>query len=112
MEILYKNKKVKKQCTSIMRAKRDFPEKDAKKLIHRIEFIKNVETLEDVINSPRCNFHKLKGNLADNYAIDINGRKSPYRLIICIEGYNIEEIFKKSDCITQIRIMEVSKHYE
>lgn len=111
MKIDYRNKKIKQQCTLIKRAKRDFPEKDAIKLIQRIEFIKNVGTLEDVINSPRCHFHKLKGSLADKYAIDINGRQSSYRLIICIEGYSNEEIFENSDCITQIKIMEVSKHY-
>lgn len=112
MEIIYKNEKLKYQCTSIKQAKKDFPEKDAVKLIQRIQFINDVETLMAVINSPRCNFHGLKGKLSDYYAIDINGRKSPYRLKIYIKGYSREEVFKNPSCITKIKIMEVSKHYE
>lgn len=112
MRVDYKNKKVEKQCRSFKDAKKQFPEKVAKKLVKLINFIEAAENLESVINNPVYHFHKLNGNLDGLYAMDIDGRSKAYRLIATFDGYDVEAVFSKSISIVQIKIEEVSKHYE
>lgn len=112
MEIVYKSNTVKKQCTELRRAKRDFPEKIAKKLLSKVNFLEAAENLESVINNQILHFHDLKGSLDGAYAIDIDGRKSPYRLIVRFDDYSKELVFADSKSIEIIKITEVSKHYE
>ncbi|WEV37751.1 hypothetical protein [Lactobacillus sp. ESL0677] len=112
MEIIYKNDKVKKQCTSLRQAKKDFSDKVAKKLLGKINFITSAENLASIINYQPFNFHALRGNLEGYYAMDIDGRRSQYRLIACFDEYSKEQVFTESQIITIIEITEVSKHYE
>lgn len=112
MDITYENDKVKKQCTNIKKAKQDFSEVDAKKLHQKINFIESAETLADIQAYTPMNFHNLKDSRKGEYAIDINGRKSSYRLILKFKGYENTEIFGNAKSITVVQIKEVSKHYE
>ncbi|MBU7447872.1 MULTISPECIES: type II toxin-antitoxin system RelE/ParE family toxin [Lactiplantibacillus] len=112
MRIVYKNSAVKKQCTELRQAKKDFSEKVAKKLLKRVIFLESAESLESVINDPTLHFHDLKADLDGYYAIDVDGRRSPYRLIMRIDGYSKELVFSSSKSIEIIKITEVSNHYE
>lgn len=112
MNITYKNKKTEKQCTDIKKAKKDFSEVEAKKLLQRIAFIESAESLEDIKAFQSLNFHKLTGSRTGQYSIDINGRSSPYRLILEFEGYDNTQIFSNASSIAIVQIEEVSKHYE
>lgn len=112
MEIEYKNKKLEKQCSSLAQAKRDFPERVAKKLMKQINFIDQAESLQDIINYPPMRFHGLKSNLKGYYAIDIDGKKTSYRLVVEFGNLTKEQVFSGAESISIIRIKEVSNHYE
>lgn len=112
MEINYANKTVKKQCTFLKQARKDFPEKVAKKLLKLINFIEDADNLGEVMNYPSSNFHNLKGNKEGLYSLDVDGRRSSYRLIVSFENLSNEIIFSQSMSVKMIEIKEVSKHYE
>lgn len=111
MNITYSNNRVEKQCTDFRKAKKDFPEKIAKNLHKVIQFIENADSLEDVINMPTYNFHNLKGDRKGVFAIDIDGRRSGYRLLVSFYEVNNEIVFSQSVSIEDIEIKEVSNHY-
>lgn len=112
MNIDYKNNKVKEQCTNLKKAKKDFPEKVALKLLRLINFIEAADNLNSVVNHPIYNFHDLKGKEKGLYAMDIDGRKSSYRLIVTFNDVAKEQVFTNSISIETIKVEEVSKHYE
>lgn len=112
MQISYRNKKVSQQCTKLGKAKQDFPSKVALKLHRLVNFLESAETLKDVISFKSYNFHDLKGDKLGQYAFDIDGRASSYRLIVSFEGISKETIFSDASSIQLIEIEEVSKHYE
>lgn len=112
MQIQYTNKTVEKQCTSLKQAKKDFSDKVAKKLLKLVNFIENADNLASVIAFPTYHFHDLKGRRKGQYALDIDGRRSSYRLIVGFHGYEQETIFSDAALIEIIQIEEVSNHYE
>lgn len=112
MQVSYKSIKVEQQCTNLKIAKKNFPEKIAKKLLKLINLIETVENLRELQAFSWYRFHSLKGNLQGHYALDIDGRRSSYRLIVSFDEEDNEQIFINSIEITDIRIEEVSKHYE
>ena len=112
MNIDFNNNKVEKQCKELREAKKCFSDKIAKKLFKLINFIEAAENLESVINNPVYRFHDLKGKKDGSYAMDIDGKKSSYRLIVTFENTSKEQIFANSISIEAIEIEEVSKHYE
>lgn len=121
MKVKYKNKKVHTQCTNLKEAQKAFSDKIAKKLFATINYIDNATNLGDIINMPIYHFHHLKKDKRISnqyqYAIDIDGRKSPYRLIITPLDCN-EEVVTSTDlkelnnCTNVLLVLEVSKHYE
>ncbi len=111
MRIEYSNRKLEKQCTELKTAKKYFPNKIAIKLHKLINFIDSAESLKDVISMSSYNFHNLKGSRNGQYALNIDGRRSSYRLIVVFNG-NENLVFSKPQLIKIIRIEEVSKHYE
>jgi len=112
MDIVYQDKVVKEQCTDLRRAKRDFSEKVAKKIAQRINFIEAAESLSDVISFAPLRFHALTGDRDGLYAMDVDGRRSQYRFIVCFDKYSKNQVFANSETIKIIQITEVSKHYE
>lgn len=112
MQITYANNKVEKQCTELKRAKKDFPAKVANKLFKLIDFIEAAESLEDVISFPPYRFHNLKGNKKGLYALDIDGKKGKYRLLVSFAEEDTDQVFSNSMSIEAIILEEVSNHYE
>lgn len=112
MRVLYKDRRVERQCTDFRQAKRAFPEKVAVKLMQRINFLESAENLESVICNPVLHFHDLKGDREGLYAIDIDGRKGSYRLITRVDDFSKQQVFEIPNQIEIITVTEVSKHYE
>lgn len=112
MQVSYRNKRIEKQCTNLREAKKAYSAKVANKLLKRVNFLIAAENLESVINYPIHHFHDLKGDQEGLYAIDIDGRRGSYRLLLSIEGFSKEQVFAAASKITIIEITEVSNHYE
>lgn len=112
MHIVYKDKDVEKICNDINEAKKKYPTKIAKKLMKVINFIKSADSLQDIIQYSPFYFHDLKGKRKGQYAIDIDGRRSSYRLILKPMNENSTDIYANAKSIEIIMVWEVSKHYE
>lgn len=112
MNISYANRKVEKQCTELKRATIDFSPKVAKKLLKLVNFIEAADNLSSVISMKTYRFHKLKGNLTGLYAMDIDGRRNSYRLIVSFDNVDFDDVFSNAISIEVVTIEEVSKHYE
>lgn len=117
IEIRYKTGKVEKLCTDSKKAKKELPAIVATKLYALIDFIKSSDDLRDIAAMPQYHIHPLKGDREGQFALDIAGRKSGYRLIITpldSEGNEFTEkdvniIYKSTKIIVT---WEVSNHYE
>lgn len=112
MHIEYRNEDIEKICTILHIAKKKYPEKIAKKLLRVINFIKSAESLHDVIQYRPFNFHDLKGNRKGQYAIDIDSRRSSYRLILKSMEESLTDVYASAKLVKIILVWEVSKHYE
>ena len=124
MKIVYSSEKTEKACTDKKAAKKVFGGNNqlAVSLFACINAIDQAVTLIDIIRTPIFHFHSLKnkkGNdLKGYYAIDLKGRKEPWRLILQPLDEN-EEPYPETETIDRIagtvrivEITEVSKHYE
>lgn len=112
MKLIYTNKTVKKQCTELRKAKKDFSEKVTEKLHQLITFLEAADSLASVTAFPKYHFHQLKGERQGQFTIDIDGRKSSYRLIVGFREEDIEKVFSSPIEIEILKIEEVSNHYE
>ena len=112
MKLIYTNKTVKKQCTELRQAKKDFSDKVALKLHQLINLLEASDSLASVTSFPKYHFHQLKGKRQGQFALDIDGRKSSYRLIVGFREEDKDVIFSKPREIEILKIEEVSNHYE
>ena len=112
MKLIYKNKTVEKQCTELTQAKKDFSDKLAVKLHQLINFLEAADSLASVTAFLKYHFHQLKGKRQGQFALDIDGRKSSYRLIVGFREVDKDVIFLKPREIEILKIEEVSNHYE
>ena len=123
MELVYASTKLKTQCTSVKAAKKLFGGDTvlATSLLARINAMEAAETIKDIIVQPSFHFHKLNNkhgrNLEGFFAIDVNGRRDKWRIILQPLDEN-EEVFEPchiDEIATVVRIVEikeVSAHYE
>lgn len=119
MKIIYANKKVESQCTSLKKATQLFggDKKMAISLQSRIEAIKYADVIKDIIVSPPFHFHSLHGKYEGYFAVDVKSRKDKWRIILqplneseCVfEPCHIDEI---ANIVRVVEIKEVSAHYE
>ncbi len=91
---------------------KDFSEKVAEKLHQLITFLEAADSLASVTAFPKYHFHQLKGERQGQFTIDIDGRKSSYRLIVGFREEDIEKVFSSPIEIEILKIEEVSNHYE
>ena len=122
MELVYKNDKVKMQCTSVKAAKKLFGGNAllATSLLARVNALENAKIIKDIIAMPNFHFHSLKNkgrkNLEGYYAIDVKTRKDAWRIILRPldekeQPYDIS-IDQIAKIVEIVEITEVSKHYE
>lgn len=110
MQLTYKTDKLQKLCENPKYNKelvKKYGVEVAKKLPLRIKELKAFDNLNDVPTSLPFRRHKLKGDLKDNFAINITNQ---YRLIFKNKDNNI--IIEDLRNIKDIEILEVNKHYE
>lgn len=93
-------------------SEKDFSDKIAVKLHQLITFLEAADSLASVIAFPRYHFHQLKGKRQGQFALDIDGRRSSYRLIVEFRDEDVEKVFPSAVEIEILKIEEVSNHYE
>lgn len=98
MDVTFRTRKLQRQYECSAEAIRVYGQRVGRKYIQRIDIVKHMRSIEELqrISVLRC--HRLKGERADEWAIDLTGF---YRLIFTLSG---EEL-------SVVRIEEVSKHY-
>lgn len=117
MKIQYKNDKVKKQCTDIKKAKKDFSEY-AENILATINMIEQMPSFKDLLLYPPAHCHPLKGESEAYWTIDVKGRKCSLRMILAPLDENgnivLPDANFTTNCISLniILIKEVSNHYE
>ena len=123
MEIVYASEKLKTTCTSNRAALKFFGgnSKLAMGLQAKIQALKAAQTIRDIIYTPSLHFHKLRDKGRKGwegyFAIDVAGRREPWRLILQpldndhepFVPCNIDEI---CDIVQVVKVEQVSKHYE
>ncbi len=119
MKILYANKRVELQCTSVKAATKLFGGDKimAVSLMSRINAIENAVVIKDIILMPQFRFHNLKGDRKDFFAIDVKTIRDKWRIILqpldeneeVFDPCNIDEI---ASYVRIVGIREVSAHYE
>ncbi|MEG1914754.1 MAG: hypothetical protein RR089_06725 [Acidaminococcaceae bacterium] len=117
LKVQYKNDSVQGYCTDIRKARRKFTD-IAEQIIQTINYINSAETFTDIVCYPPFHFHMLKGDRLGEYALDIGGRTSGYRLIVIPEdaqGKRVDNAIVFGVNVVLVKIVfiqEVSKHYE
>lgn len=99
------------------KAKKDLPGNVAEKLHALINLMESSANLQDIAEMQIYHLHPLQGKRENQYALDIAGRRSGYRLIIIpldADGNKWKEkdiniIYK---CTEVVIAWEVSNHYE
>lgn len=87
MDITYKTNKLMKICTDASFARRVHGAEMAKKIHYRVDQIRSIDTVENLVlyNIGRC--HPLTGDRAGQYAMDL---VHPYRLVFEIHDTEIQ----------------------
>ena len=98
MEVTFKKRKMEKEYRENAKAVKSYGKDVARKYILRINIIKSVNNLEELMSLPGLGCHSLKGDRHGQYAIKLTGF---YRLIFTLKG----------DALEIAHIEEVSKHY-
>lgn len=78
MDILFRTKKLRKQCNSQKALIKAYGPKRASLIRRRLDEFKAANTLEDIANLPGPRCHELTGNRAGQLSVDLN---HPYRLL-------------------------------
>jgi proteic killer suppression protein len=99
LKVEFRKKKLEKCFNQKKHAVKEFGDQVARKYIQRIEIIKSVANLDDLMGLPGLRCHPLKGKRQGEYAVKLTGF---YRLIFTVGG----------DCLNIATIEEVSKHYD
>ena len=99
MRIRFRVRKLQRQYENSSEAIKEYGEKVGRKYILRINTIKAVRNIDELIQIQALKCHPLKGERKGEWAIKLTGF---YRLIFTLEGDHLEIA-----CIE-----EVSKHYD
>ena len=58
-----------------------------------INFLEAADSLSSVTAFPKYHFHQLNGKRQGQFALDIDGRRSSYRLIVEFRDEDLEKVF-------------------
>lgn len=78
MEISYRDKKLKKTFENFSLLLRKYGDRQARKIIQRIQEFEAALNLYDIYLNPMANLHQLKGNRKGQLAVDVI---NPFRLV-------------------------------
>lgn len=82
IRLSFKNKRVETFCTDLKKSRKKFGKKIAESLFALINILEVSKNLQDINAMQFYNLHELKGKKEGYFALDINGRRSSYRLIV------------------------------
>lgn len=95
VQVEFRTKKLEGWYKESAKAQRDLGAKIARKYIGRVNIIKKAKSVDELSGLPGLRFHKLTGDRAGQYAINLDGF---YRLHVTVGD-------------EMVTIEEVSKHY-
>ena len=98
MEVTFRTRRLEREYREYKKAVKAYGNEIARKYIDRINIIKTVADIDELMGLPVLRCHPLKGDRAGQYAIKLTGF---YRLIFTLKG----------DALEIVHIEEVSKHY-
>ena len=98
MEVTFRTRKLEREYRQHTRAVKAYGSEVAHKYIQRINIIKQVKNIEELMLLPALGCHQLKGDRQGQFSIKLTGF---YRLILTLKGNKLEIA----------HIEEVSKHY-
>ena len=78
MDILFKTRKLQKQCNSQVLLVRSYGPRCAKLIRRRLDELRAANSLQDIRSFPQARCHELKGNYAGKLSVDL---EHPYRLL-------------------------------
>jgi len=78
MDILFKTKKLKKQCNNQVLLVHTYGSQRAKLIRRRLDELGAANSLDDIRYLPQARCHELKGNHAGKLSVDL---EHPYRLL-------------------------------
>lgn len=81
MYIEFRSRKLEKLCTNLRAAQREWKHAVALKVAQRISELSAAEQLADLMTLPQLRCHRLKGNRAGQFAIDVVSRTNPIRVV-------------------------------
>jgi proteic killer suppression protein len=99
VEVTFRTRKLERQYRESEKAIRAYGTQIGRKYISRINIIKQVKDIDELMSLPVLKCHPLKGDRVGQYAIILTGF---YRLIFTLKG----------DALEILHIEEVSKHYD
>ncbi len=119
IELHYRTRKVEKVCTDLKKAQKTYSQRVATALFGLLNVLRAAENLNDINNLRIYNLHHLQGSRLGEFALDIDGRSSGYRLIFVPLADSRQPVMEERDNLTYfysrikiIEIQEVSNHYE
>ncbi len=80
MDILFKTKKLQKQCNNQKTLVKAYGQKRADLIRKRLDDLHAANTLDQISHLPPTHCHELSGNRAGQLSIDLD---HPYRLVFC-----------------------------
>ena len=107
MVVEYRTQKLKKQCENPKIAQKDFGPQMRNKLTTRIGEFVAATSLLDIKNIPAVRLHRLKGDRADEFAVDL---VHPFRLVFIPIGI-AEAEYSELRNITAARIENVEDYH-
>ena len=119
MKISYGSSEVEKQCKSLREAQKLFGGNKAlaNSLLSRVNAIDQATVIKDIIRTKPFRFHKLEADYNGLFAIDVKTIRDKWRIILQPldsndQPYDPCHIDEIADVVTNIKIKEVSGHYE
>lgn len=112
MDILFKDKKLEKECNEFRLLQRVHGEKRAKRFRQRLDELRAADVLADISYLPPPRMHQLKGARSEEFSVDLD---HPYRLIFTVAN---DPIPRKDDGgvdlskVTEILILGVEDTHE
>ena len=107
MKIKYRNQKIQKALSSEKEANRQYGKRLAEKIFQRIQYLSAAPDLASVSPEPPYRRHKLKGNYAGYFSVDLNEN---WRLIFHPITLNKKEEYSLED-IKEISIETVEDYH-
>ena len=98
MEVTFRTRRLEKEYRECDKAIKSYGTEVTRKYIQRINIIKQVRNIEELMRLPGLRCHSLKGDRHGQYSIKLTGF---YRLIFTL----------KDDALEIVHVEEVSKHY-